>query len=198
MKQLQHLLSGIGATEFLEYLAVLCAVLYVLLISFRNQWGWLFATINAIIYCIICYFSKLYLETGLQLFYVVMAIYGWYEWSDEDDDLEEKVRRWPLKIHLYILSFGVPLAALTGLLFFLFTDQANPYLDAFTTLFSLIATFMVTKKILENWLYWIVIDLVAMQLYNSRGLELTAALYFFYAVVSVFGYFNWKKNLITG
>jgi nicotinamide mononucleotide transporter len=194
MDQLQYLLKGLGATDLLEQLAVLCALFYVVLISFKSQWGWLFATISSAIYIFICYFGKLYLETGLQVFYVAMAIYGWYEWSDADEEENEGFTQWSLKKHAYLIAITMILTFFTGLIFDWYTDQANPFLDAFTAMFSLVATYMVTKKVLENWLYWIVIDLVAMILYMNRGFELTAILYLLYSVIAVFGYFNWKRS----
>jgi nicotinamide mononucleotide transporter len=194
MEQLQHLLTGLGATDLLEQVAVLCALLYVVLISFKSQWGWLFATISSAIYIFICYFGKLYLETGLQVFYVAMALYGWYEWSDAEDETNQGIKLWSPKTHMYLISGSLVLTVITGLVFDVYTDQANPYLDAFTTVFSLAATYMVTQKILENWLYWIVIDLVATLLYVNRGLELTGILYLLYTVIAVFGFFNWKKT----
>lgn len=194
MEQLKHLLTGLGATNFMEYAAVICALMYIVLISLKNQWGWLFATISSAIYIFICYYGKLYLETGLQVFYVAMAIYGWYEWSDADDEPNEGIIQWSKKTHVYIISTGLILTILTGIFFNIYTDQAQPFLDAFTTIFSLIATYMVTKKVLENWFYWIVIDLVAIFLYVNRGLELSGLLYILYTIIAFYGYFNWKKT----
>jgi nicotinamide mononucleotide transporter len=194
MEQLKHLLTGLGATNLMEYVAVICALIYVALISLKNQWGWLFATISSVIYIFICYYGKLYLETGLQVFYVAMAIYGWYEWSDADDEPKEGIIQWSNKTHIFIISAGLIVTILTGIFFNIYTDQAQPFLDAFTTIFSLIATYMVTKKVLENWFYWIVIDLVATFLYVNRGLELSGLLYLLYTIIAFYGYFNWKKT----
>ena len=82
---------------------------------------------------------------------------------------------------------------LFGYIFDQYSNQANPYLDAFTTIFSLMATFMVAKKVLENWIYWIVIDLLSIQLYAHRDLNLTAVLFALYTVIAVVGYFRWRK-----
>ncbi len=194
MEQLKHLLTGLGATNLMEYVAVICALIYVALISLKNQWGWLFATISSAIYIFICYYGKLYLETGLQVFYVAMAIYGWYEWSDADDEPKEGIIQWSNKTHVFIISAGLIVTILTGIFFNIYTDQAQPFLDAFTTIFSLIATYMITKKVLENWFYWIVIDLVATFLYVNRGLELSGLLYLLYTIIAFYGYFNWKKT----
>ena len=194
MDQLQHLLKGLSTTDLIEQFAVLCALIYIILISFKSQWGWLFAAISSAIYIFICYLGKLYLETGLQIFYVTMAIYGWHEWSDPEDEANEGIVQWPFKTHFYLFSLSVVMTFILGFLFDFYTDQANPFLDAFTTMFSMVATYMVTKKVLENWLYWVVIDLVAMVLYMNRGVELTGILYLLYSVIAVFGYFNWKRS----
>jgi len=195
MEQLEHLLAGLGATDLLEQLAVLCALLYIILISLKSQWAWLFATISSAIYFFLFYFGKLYMDAGLQVFYVAMAIYGWYEWSDPDEEADDGIARWSGVRHLYVIGSTFVMVFIAGFIFDEYTDQVNPYPDAFITVFSLVATYMVTKKVLENWLYWIVIDLVASLLYINRGLELTAILYLLYSVIAIFGYFNWKKTL---
>ena len=127
MEQLKHLLTGLGATNLMEYVAVICALIYVALISLKNQWGWLFATISSAIYIFICYYGKLYLETGLQVFYVAMAIYGWYEWSDADDEPKEGIIQWSNKTHVFIISAGLIVTILTGIFFNIYTDQAQPF-----------------------------------------------------------------------
>jgi nicotinamide mononucleotide transporter len=81
-----------------------------------------------------------------------------------------------------------------GYIFDSYTNQENPYTDAFSTVFSLAATFMVTKKVLENWIYWIVIDAVCIYLFASRGLFLTSILFFFYTIIAVFGFVQWRRQ----
>jgi nicotinamide mononucleotide transporter len=89
------------------------------------------------------------------------------------------------------------LAFILGYLFEKYTNQANPYIDAFTTLYSLSATYMVTKKILGNWIYWIIIDLVSIYLYAQRDYNLTAVQYGLFTVLAVFGFFAWRKEFKT-
>jgi nicotinamide mononucleotide transporter len=83
---------------------------------------------------------------------------------------------------------------LFGYIFDQYSNQANPYLDAFTTIFSLMATFMVAKKVLENWIYWIIIDAFSVYLFASRGLYMTSVLFILYTLIAIFGYFSWKKQ----
>lgn len=154
--------------------------------------AWLFALISSSIYVYLCFKSQLYLESFLQVFYVVTAIYGWFQWKKDTTNTEIKV--WGVKAHLVNLLFSTLLTLTIGYLFSNYTNQANPYMDAFTTIFSLVATFMVAKRVLENWIYWIFIDAVSIVLYSSRGYHLTGLLFFIYTVLAIFGFIKWYKN----
>ena len=121
-----------------------------------------------------------------------MAVYGWLNWYKPT--IENKIIKWPIKYHAINFITSLSLTILLGYLFNRFTDQANPYTDAFTTVFSLTATFMVTKKVLENWIYWIVIDAVSVGLFISRELYLTSLLFIVFTLIAIWGYAKWKKN----
>jgi nicotinamide mononucleotide transporter len=82
-----------------------------------------------------------------------------------------------------------------GFYFSTYTSAKMPIVDSFTTIFSIIATYLVTKKVLENWLYWIVIDVVSIYLYFGRDLHLTSLLFIVYTVIAIFGYFSWIKKV---
>jgi len=96
--------------------------------------------------------------------------------------------------HLLILLIGALLTFLMGFYFTIYTNAAMPLVDSFTTVFSVFATYMVTKKVLGNWLYWIVIDAVSVYLYFSRDLHLTSLLFMGYTIIAIFGYFSWLKR----
>lgn len=104
------------------------------------------------------------------------------------------VKTWPLKYHMINILVSLAIAFVLGYLFECYTTQANPYVDAFTTVYSLAATYMITQKILNNWLYWIVIDIALIYLYASQGLELTSVLYLVYSVLAIFGWMQWRKQ----
>ena len=104
-----------------------------------------------------------------------MAFYGYYNWNKKDQTLE--ITQWSVKTHLLILTLGAVLIFLTGFFLSTYTSAQMPIIDSFTTIFSLFATYMVIKKVLENWLYWIVIDIISVFLYDSRDLHLSAVLF---------------------
>lgn len=187
------LIEGLRATDFLEGLAVFTAVLYIIFISFKKMIGWLFAAISSLLYIFICYISQLYLEAGLQLFYLIMAFYGWYMWTEDSKDNDSPIIQWSFKYHLVNIFVSSILFGVLGFIFDNYTNQANPYADAFATSFSLTSTYLITIKVLENWIYWIIVDLVAMYLFWNNSLGLTSIMYLSYTIAAIFGYFKWRK-----
>ncbi len=189
----QNIKIGFINTSIIEWLGVLTGLLYVILISFKNITAWLFALLSSVIYVYLCFISNLFLETGLQLFYVAMAIFGWLKWKKDSLENETNIIKWDYRLHLLNILISGSLTFIIGYIFDNFTTQANPYTDAFSTIFSLVATFMVTKKVLENWIYWIFIDAVCIYLFASRGLYLTSLLFVLYTTIAVIGFFQWRS-----
>jgi nicotinamide mononucleotide transporter len=182
--------ENIVATSLIEYLAVFSSIIYVVLAAKRMILCWLFAFIGSALFVYLCYVGELYIESMLQLFYVAMAIVGWLNWKKSENDQLE-IKKWKVKEHLLNIVISGIVAAVLGYLFDKFTNQANPYVDAFTTCYSLSATFMVTKKVLGNWIYWIVIDIVSIYLYAQRDYHLTAVQYGIFTIIAVFGFIAW-------
>jgi len=178
--------------SIIESVAVFFSILYVILAVKERIWCWGAAAISVILYIYICYTAQLYPETGLQVFYLLIAFYGYYQWNKNDSTL--KIQQWTTTKHLLILLLGALLTFLMGFYFTIYTNAAMPLVDSFTTVFSVFATYMVTKKVLGNWLYWIVIDAVSVYLYFSRDLHLTSLLFIVYTVIAIFGYFSWLKR----
>ena len=178
--------------SIIESIAVFFSVLYVLLAVKESIWCWGAALVSVTLYIYICYNAQLYPETALQVFYLLMAFYGYYQWNKNDSTL--KIQEWTTTKHLLILLIGVLLTFLMGFYFTIYTNAAMPLVDSFTTVFSVFATYMVAKKVLGNWLYWIVIDAVSIYLYYSRDLHLTSLLFILYTVIAIFGYFSWIKS----
>ena len=213
MSFLENVYQGILLTSLWEWIAVFAGIIYVILAALRNNTCWIFAIISSAIYVFLCFAGKLYIESVLQVFYVIMAFVGWVSWSknapkmthsnndllDSSTSSSEKstVIRWSLNYHLYNIAISGGIAFILGFCFNEFTNQANPYADAFTTVFSLAATFMVVKKVLENWLYWIIIDIVSIFLYHQRGYSLSAVLYFIFTILAVVGFVAWYKKYKT-
>lgn len=185
--------EGIKATPIIEWLAVLSSLTYVVLAAKRMLICWWFAFIGSSLFVYLCYVGHLYIESILQLFYVVMAVVGWFSWKlSKADDVE--IKTWSFKNHVLNIVFSGFVALLLGFIFDHYTLQANPYVDAFTTCYSLSATFMVTRKIMGNWIYWIVIDLVSIYLYTQQDYYLTAVQYGIFTLLAIYGFMAWKKE----
>ncbi len=182
-------------TDALEWTAVALSLCYVVLATRQSIWCWPFAFLSSSLFVFITWQASLVGESFLQLFYVFMAVFGWWQWqapatSEEHPTLSE----WSIAAHGLIVGGGLPLSLLLGLGFERLFGSAMPYLDALTSVFSLIATFMLTRKVLSNWLYWIAIDTLNVYLYWNRDLGITAGLYALYAILALWGYIQWRKT----
>lgn len=177
----------------LEIVAVIFGVLYTVLMAKNKISCWIFGIIGSLlsVYLFIEY-AKLYAEALLSVFYVFAGIYGWVVWKKQE--VIEEVYQRKLITHVKLISIGIVLSFLMyfGLAYF-FKEAQKPLIDSFTTIFSFIATYLMAKKWIENWFYWIAIDGVSVYLYSTRGLEIYALLMFAYTIIVVYGYFKWKK-----
>ena len=182
--------------QWWEVLAVVLAIAYLVLAIRQNIWCWAAAAISTLLYLFIMYRANLYMESVLQLFYLVMAGYGWYEWRHGGKGgTQLQVSTWPARYHAIAIASVFVLVFVSGELLSRYSDAALPFLDSLTTWGAVVATFMVTRKILENWIYWFVIDAVSIVLYLSRDLYFTAALFAAYLVMIVFGYRSWRASM---
>ena len=177
--------------SILETVAVIFSLLYVYLAAHQNNLCWLAAVISVSLYIYICFDAKLYAETVLQVFYFLMAIYGFYSWKKNNSQLQ--ISMWPIKKHLFIIFLGTILTFFLGFIFSNYTNAEMPLVDSFTTVFSVFATYMVVKKILSNWLYFIIIDIISTYLYFSRDLHLTSLLFLLYTFIAVAGFIKWNR-----
>lgn len=196
MSFITSVFEGIKATSLIEWLAVVSTIMYVILVAKRLIICWLFAFVGSALFVYLCYEGNLYIESILQLFYVIMAVVGWLSWK-KSELKDNTIVKWKMNSHLLNVAISGVLAFILGYLFEIYSNQANPYIDAFTTLYSLSATYMVTKKILGNWIYWIIIDLVSIYLYAQRDYNLTAVQYGLFTILAVFGFFAWRKEYKT-
>ena len=141
--------------------------------------------------------AGLYMEAYLQVFYVAMGIYGWSQWRK--GGLNNNifiVHTWSKLQHIVTLLFILVMSLISGFLLERYTYATLPFIDSFITWGAVVATYMVAKKLLENWIYWLVIDLISILLFISRDLFLTAFLFGIYVVIIFFGYQSWKKIFI--
>ena len=181
--------------SLLELAAVIFAVAYLVLAVRENSLCWYAAGMSTLIFLFIFWDVKLYMESGLQIYYLGMAFYGWYQWRGANRETASlRVSKWRAKQHVIALALIATLTLISGSLLNSGTDANLPYLDSFTTWASVVTTFMVARKILENWFYWLVIDSVSIYLYLDRELYFTSLLFAIYIVIIFFGWFAWKRS----
>ena len=181
----------------LETLAVALGMSYLLLAMRENSLCWYCAFFSTAIYVYIFGDVSLYMESALNVYYMGMAVYGWLQWQKGGANHSGvEIVRWTAKHHIICVFFILIASVISGYLLSVNTDARLPYLDSFTTWASVLTTVMVARKVLENWLYWIVINSVSIYLYIDRDLDQTAAMFTLYLVLSVLGYVAWKKNYV--
>ncbi len=188
---LQSIVEAIKVTSFLEWSGVILGIGYVISITYKKMIAWIFAFISSCIYVYLCFSTQLYLESFLQVFFYKF-FYKTIQWKK--DSVNQQIISWGIRLNMINIAISTILTLSIGFIFSKYTNQANPYMDAFTTVFSLSATFMVAKKVLENWIYWIVIDAISIILYSSRGFYLTGLLFTIYTFLAIFGFSKWYKN----
>lgn len=180
----------------IEVFGVLTGFLCVWLAARNNIWNFPVTIVSVFLYMVIFYQSQLYADMGLQLYFLGMAVYGWYYWIDRSGGEEElkPVRR----IDSRSLSIGLIVVVLFTLVFGTFldrqTDAFAPYVDSLCAGGSLLGSFLLSRRVLENWIVWIIVDVIYLYLYINKELYLTTLLYVAYIVVAIIGYREWKNN----
>jgi nicotinamide mononucleotide transporter len=180
-----------------ELIAVVASLAYVILAAHKNVWCWPVALVSTVLYTFLFYEVYLWMDSVLQIYYFGMAIYGWYCWRGGFSLSKTEVlpiKTYSAKVHAVSISTLALLSLGIGYLMDTYTPTHFPYLDSATTVFAVFATYLVTKKVIENWLYWIVIDVVSIYLYVEKGLTPTAFLFGCFTVLAVYGYVTWKKD----
>ena len=179
----------------IEIVAAVFGVVSVFLSVRQNIWSWPTAIVNVGLYIFVFFGSKLYADTGLQVVYVVLNAYGWYHWLYGGKNRTElPVSRTSARLGALLVGIGVAGTAVIGTLLARTTDASLPYLDSMTTSTSLVAQWMMTRKLLENWLVWVAVDVVYIWMYIYKSLFVTAVLYFVFLVLSAMGYVQWRRS----
>lgn len=178
----------------IEWLAVGFGLAYLILAMREHIACWLMACISTSLFLWLFWEAKLVMESALQVYYLIMAAYGYWQWTSGEHGQARKIQTLKPSQHaLIIASIGV-LTMASGYWLGHNTEAVQPYLDSFTTWGAIITTFLVAIKVLENWLYWIVIDLASMQLYANSELWVTVGLFGLYVVLAVLGYRTWRQH----
>ncbi len=196
MDSLPAVLTGqFSQLSVFELSAVLLAIAYLLFAIRQSIWCWLCAAISTAIYVYLFMQAKLYMESLLNGFYFAMAIYGWRVWEKgSGDQAELPVSVWPLRTHIVAMAVIAALSLVTGYLLERHTDAVYPYIDSMTTYAAVWATFLLIRKVLENWWYWLAIDLVSIVIYWTRELPFTSLLFVVYVFLIPFGLIAWTRS----
>lgn len=189
-----NILTAAAAMSIWEVVAVLLGVAYLLLIMRQNSWAWYCAFAGTAIFIWLFWDASLLMESALNVYYLLMAVYGWWSWRSGAEQKPLPIQTLTAKRHALIWLVIAGLTLLSGYNLAAHTQAALPYLDSFTTWGAVITTWMVTRKILENWAYWLVIDSAALYMYIQRDLYLTAALMAVYIVMIIFGWLQWQRE----
>ena len=183
-----------------EVLAVLLAMAYLLLAVRQNRLCWIAAFASTALYTVLFWQVQLMMQSALNVYYMVMAVYGWWHWRHgapaHGDPAESQlpITRWSTRRHALALVLIATCALISGVLLEDNTQAARPYLDSFVTWGAVVTTWMVARKVLENWAYWMVINSLAVFMFMDRGMVLTAGLHVSYLVISVFGWRSWLRD----
>ena len=182
-----------------EAVAVAFGILSVWLLARQRAWGWPIGLVNVVLFIAVFREARLYAAMGLQVVYVALLLYGWYAWLRGGADHEAlAVRRTPGRAVAPMALAGVAGAVTLGAFLYRQTDASLPFLDATLTSFSLVAQGMQTRKWIENWLVWLVVDVAYVGMYLSKQLFLTAGLYAVFLGLAVMGWIEWRRSLEKG
>jgi len=179
-----------------EIVGVVTGIVGVWLTTRQKIWCWPVGLASVLAFIVVFFEAKLYAAMGLQAIYVVLVIYGWYAWLHGGaGHTELRVSHAPKRILVPLAAAGLTFTVVLGVWLQRRTDESLPFFDAFTMAFSLIAQGMQTRKMLENWMLWIAVDLVYIGMSLTQGLRLTAGLYVVYVVLAVLGYRDWRRSM---
>ena len=181
--------------SWIEAVATVAGVLCVWLLVRQNIWNFFFGIIQVALSAWVFYQQRLFSDAILQVFYVALNLYGWWHWSRGGDRAELPVTRMTRQAMVSWSVAVVILTAVWGTFANVQLNAAAPYVDGFILVASLVAQWLTAQKRLESWWVWILVDIVAIPLYASRGLYFFAGLYVVFLVLCIHGYREWRRSI---
>lgn len=158
----------------------------------QNIWCWYFGLIQVILYCFVFYTAKLYSDMILHFIYIFLQVYGWYNWKYGGSN-QSALRVTLVTNATFWIGLTVVASLFLGYSMQSKTDASYPYADAFIMVASLVAQYLMIKKVVASWLFWIVVDVVGITIYCYKGLYFTTVLYVLFLIMAIIGYLEWKK-----
>ena len=184
------------ATTRLELVAVVTGFACVWLAARESIWNFPVAIVSCLLYVFVYFEAKLYADCGLQGLFILLSCYGWYEWLYGGSDATELgVTHTTSREWLLSAAFAAGFTLVFGYYLRHHTDAALPHIDSFTTAGSLVAQYLLTRKRLENWLLWLLVDVVYVPVLWFKSLYFTSLLYFLYLALAAYGYWQWRREL---
>nr|WP_320000498.1 nicotinamide riboside transporter PnuC [uncultured Draconibacterium sp.] len=183
--------------NYIEILGAILGLAYIFFSIKQHILTWPTGLLTSALYVVVFFNARLYADMGLQVYYVIISIYGWYFWLSGKKQNEKKVGVRSTRKILW-LKLAVVSIALYALLLFILSNYTNsdvPHMDSVTTALSIVATWMLARKYIEHWLLWIFIDGFSAGLYIYKGLWATVILFVVYTVMALLGYIEWRKDL---
>lgn len=185
--------------NWVEIIGSVMGIAYVFLSIKQNILTWLLGLLTSLLYIYVFFVSKFYADMALQFYYVWVSIYGWILWAKGSNNKHGKnsLPVVSIKPKMLVILLFVSLVLWIGIYFILkkYTDSPLPLGDAFTTAFSIVATWMLARKILEHWIVWVIVDFVSLLLYIIKGLYPTVIMFVIYTLAAIYGYVEWRKDL---
>lgn len=181
----------------MELIGFLLGFLYLWLELRASIYLWIVGAIMPAVYAYVYFEAGLYADCGIQIYYILAAVYGAWAWifRKGKDAAEVPITQTPRRFYAPLVAVAVLCFGLLSFLLVRFTDSTVPFSDAFTTALSIVAMWMLSRKYLEQWLVWGGVDLLYVVLYVYKDLHFTALLYAVYAVIAIYGYFKWKREV---
>jgi nicotinamide mononucleotide transporter len=192
-----QLVSAWHETSWIELTAAALALAYLILAIGQRLSCWFAAFVSSCLYVWVCFVARLYMDAILNVFYAIMAVYGFWKWRQGRDGAQLSIARWPGAVHLGALAVILLVSLGNSVLLRRYTPAAWPFVDSMVTWASVFTTFLVARKVYENWHWWLVIDSIYVVLYFSRGLYVTMLLNGIYLVLIVIGMREWRRTLPT-
>ncbi len=200
---MEYLTVDYWAQNWLEVTGLISGLLCVLLLIRQNIWNWPIGLLYSLISIVVFLQARLYADLALHVFYVVMNAYGWYYWAFADRPVEPSggssdvpVTNTPLRAVVGLTGLVVAATATLGWFLANHTDAAVPYWDSATTTMSFAAMWLQARKHIENWIVWLVVDIVATGIYLFKGLEMYALLYCVYIGMAFAGWWAWRQSML--
>lgn len=189
--------GALSTATIVEILATGASLIYIILLIREKIACWSFGIVGSVLSIYLFIDARLYSEAALYLFYAIMGVWGWLRWHRRLESDHNPVIRWRIEYHLRAILVASIIALGLGYSVQFYSDAERPVFDAFTTVFSFLGTYLEITKVMEAWVYWLLLNLASVWLYHDRNLDIYAALIGLYSVLSIWGFISWRKTYLS-